>query len=314
MRRARHLLGVLTILVSVAAAGALLGEEYKGATITKIDDKLGVSFEVGGKKLIVTAFPFLKGFDKDGKELKEIGHGLRVLKVGNVLDLKTEVMKPRGKPETFISEARLIKGELQSLEVLRSQTGKKPAQPGETELPTYTVVKAERTGPVVLQGADGKEIEARPSLDKAFDDKGEPLPSDQLARVFKAGNILQVELKLSNKRQVIKSARLIQGELADLAEPKPEPKPETLTQHRGAVLKSFGFRGLVIQVDGKEIAVGGWTPTSEFFDAKGQPVKGGQALIATFKNGSTVDVTLLPPPKKGDGKPLIREMRLVESK
>ncbi|MGI8978016.1 MAG: hypothetical protein ACR2FY_02200 [Pirellulaceae bacterium] len=316
MRRACHLLGVATFVFAVMAAGTLRGEEYKGATITKIDDKLGMSLEIGSKRVVVTAFPFMKGFGTDGKELKDIGHGLRVLKVGNVVDIKTEVMKLRGKPETFISEARLIKGELQSLEVLRSQAGKKPAKGDSQPLPQYTVVKADRTGPVVLRGEDGKEIEAKPSLAKAFDDQGEPLPSDQFSRVLKAGNVLEVELTLSNKRHVIKTARLVHGELTGATPKFPsagEPAAE-LTRYRGAVLKTFGLRGQIIVVGDKEIALGGWTPTSEFFDDKGQNVKGGQALIAAFKPGSTVDVTLLPPPKNGDGKPRIQEMRLVEGK
>jgi len=310
-------LGLLVVGGLVLSAGGLLAEEYKDAKIVKIGEKLLVTFDVGGKQVEVTAFPFLKGFGTDGKQLTELGHGVRVLKEGNILDLKTESMKLTGQPQIYISEARLKKGELQTLEVLRSIAtpnvpGKKKSREPEAG-PVFTVVKAEPRRAVVLRGADGKEISAIPSLNKATDAAGQPLPDDQLQRVMKVGNVIEVKLgKVSNsQQQTVKEARLVSGELAPL-ETKAPAAPVEVKEYKGVVLKKFGIRGSAIEVDGKEIAIGNWNQKSVFFDIKGQQVKSGPDIMAAVKAGSVVDIKLGPPPPKG-GDATLLEIKVIRA-
>ena len=307
-------LGLFVAIGLVWSASGLLAEEYQDAKIVKIGEKLLVTFEVGGKQVQVTAYPFLKGFGTDGKPLTELGHGVRVLKEGNILDLKTESMKLTGQPQMYISEARLKKGELQTLEVLRSIAtpnvpGKKSREPEAGTV--FTVVKAEPRRAVVLRGADGKQVSAIPSLDKATDAAGQPLPDDQLQRVMKVGNVLEVKLgKVSNsQQQTIKEARLVSGELVPLA-PSTPAAPIDVKEYRGVVLKKFGIRGSAIEVDGKEIAIGNWNPKSVFFDVKGQQVKSGPDILAAVKAGSIVDIKLGPQPPKGSGATLL-EIKVI---
>src|SRR5262245_48478931 len=162
-------------------AATLSAEEHKGAKVTKIGEKLLITLDVNGKEVQLTAYPFLKGYGADGKELVGVGQGVRVLKEGNVLDLKTESLKLTGQPQIYISEARLIKGDLQSLEVLRGltaknlPTGKNAATPGKIvpkskkgrepdPATTFTVVKYEPKQAVVLRGANGNQITAKAAL------------------------------------------------------------------------------------------------------------------------------------------------------
>jgi hypothetical protein len=296
------------------AAGGLRAEEYKDAKIAKIGEKLLVTFEVGGKQHQVTAYPFLKGFGTDGKQLTELGHGVRVLKEGNVLDLKTESMKLTGQAQMYISEARLKKGELQAIEVLRSIATPNVKKGGPAAV-LFTVVKAEPRRAVVLRGADGKEISAFPSLNKATDASGQPLPADQLARVLKVGNVLEVMLgKESNSQsQTIKEARLVSGELAPLAASRPAAAAAEEKEYRGVVLKKFGIRGSAIEVDGKEIAIGPWNPKSAFYGAKGKKLEGGADILGAIKAGSVVDVKLGPPPPKGNGQATLLEIKLIRA-
>ena len=303
------------LLVGLSTFGAANGAEYKGAKIKKISDKLVVTFDADGKEVSVTAFPFMKGFDESGKELRGPGEGLRVLKEGNVVDIKTESLKVTGKAQLYISEGRLIKGELLDLKALKSAAGKRPSKkPGDTDMPTYTVVKAESKGPVVLRASNGAEVSVVPLLKKAFDAEGKPLPDDQLKRVLKEGNILEVKLSTANKdRQVLSEARLVSGELADESSTSKRPAaPEVFAEYRGARIKMYGFKGSVIEVDGKEVLIGTGTPVSKYLDEKGEPITGSAAHLAAFKPGTQVDVIVGPPPKKGDGKPVVLEMRLVK--
>lgn len=312
----RYVTRLLCFLLVVSAAGSLRAEEevaeYRGATVSKIGEKLVVTFDVGGKKVNATIFPLMEGFDKDGKEL-DFGHGLRILKEGNVVDFKTESMALTGKPETYIIHARLIKGELMPLAAMRD-LAPKTRKPREEAI-LYTVTKSEGRGPVTLRGPDGKQISVRVSLDKAVDASGKELSKEQLAGVLKEGNVIEAELKPSSNGGILllKEARLVSGELAD-ARTKPaapDSDNELLTEYRGAVLKRFGISKSVIEVNGKDIALGGWTDITVFLDAKGERISSGPAILKAIKPGSVVDVTLAPPPKRGDGKPLIREMKLV---
>jgi hypothetical protein len=298
------------------AASALRAEEFKDAKIVKIAEKLLVTFEAGGKQHQVTAYPFLKGFGTDGKQLTELGHGVRVLKEGNVLDLKTESMKLTGQAQMYISEARLKKGELQSIEVLRSIAtpnvrGKKSSA---TSARLFTVVKAEPRRAVVLRGADGEEISAFPSLNKATDATGEPLPADQLQRVLRVGNVLEVTLgKESNSQnRTIKEARLVSGELVPLAASTTAAAGGDTKEYRGVVLKKFGIRGSAIELDGKEIAIGPWQPNSAFYGANGKKLEGGPDILGAIKAGSVVDIKLGPPPPKGSGATLL-EIKLIRA-
>jgi len=97
------------------AAGALLAEDYKGVTIKRLDkeNKDGnIVLQVKDKEVRVLASPSIlyKAYDLDGSEIKGFGGNARVLREGNVVDVKT-VKSGNGKSE-IVKEIRLIKGEL----------------------------------------------------------------------------------------------------------------------------------------------------------------------------------------------------------
>jgi hypothetical protein len=295
--------------IALTTAG-LKAEEYKSAKVVKIGDKLLVTLEIGGKTRQITAFPFMKAFDKDGQEIGQLGEGLRVLKEGNVLDVRVESMKLTGQAQDYIAEGKLISGELQDLKILRSLTRplRGAKKPDGTEPAIYTVVQYSSRRPVVLRNEDGEDLKLSESLSKAFDAEGHELPPDERERVLKEGNIIEARLgKLSNsKQQTIKEARLVQGDLL----PAPEEKTEVTTVYRGAVLKKFLITGSTIEAGGKTIELASWQSNTKYFDAAGKAVRESANLMKTFTPGSKVDITLGEPLKTG--KFPIREIRLVK--
>lgn len=109
----RASLGALVLVLF--AAGALWAEEFKGVTIKRLDkeNKDGnVVLQVKDKEVRVVASPAVlyKSFDLDGSEIKGSGGNARVLREGNVVDIKT-VKSANGKSEV-VKEIRLLKGEL----------------------------------------------------------------------------------------------------------------------------------------------------------------------------------------------------------
>ena len=103
------------LIALLFAAGAIFAEEYKGVTIKRLDKESkdgNVVLQVNGKEVRVLASPAIlyKSFDLDGSEIKGFGGNARVLREGNVVDVKT-VKSANGKSEV-VKEIRLIKGEL----------------------------------------------------------------------------------------------------------------------------------------------------------------------------------------------------------
>jgi hypothetical protein len=108
-------LSFAAVLALLFAATALLAEEYKGATIKKLDkeNKEGnVLLMVKDKEVRVLATPAIlfKAYDLDGSEIRGFGANAQVLKEGNVVDVKT-AKSSNGKQEV-VKEIRLIKGQL----------------------------------------------------------------------------------------------------------------------------------------------------------------------------------------------------------
>jgi hypothetical protein len=105
----------LAALLVLLFTGVLLAEEYKGATIKRLDKESkdgNVVLQVNGKEVRVLASPAIlyKSYDLDGSEIKGFGGNARVLREGNVVDVKT-AKSSNGKSE-IVKEIRLIKGEL----------------------------------------------------------------------------------------------------------------------------------------------------------------------------------------------------------
>jgi hypothetical protein len=224
----RRYLGVLLALC--AAAGGLRAEEYKEATIKGRGERGVVILQVKDKDVTVTPSLSMKAFDMDGKEFSKTGTdpkdvkgmfiAYRLLKEGNVVDVKTE--KARDGKTEFIREIKLVKGELLPEGKATQEGGKtskeekgKAAAKGTTMEYKGAVVKKYQT-PYLTLTVEDKEVKVIPSNSgmKAFDAQGQEVKKDRL-RVLKEGNVVDVVTQKDGDKERVKEIKIVKGELLD---------------------------------------------------------------------------------------------------
>jgi hypothetical protein len=200
------------------AAGGL-AEEYKNATIKGRGERGTVILEVGGQQVKVTPTLAMKSFDTGGKPIQgspqdpgDLIAAWRVLKEGNVINVKTEKSKD-GKTE-FIREIRLVKGELLQAGKASTTTGGRKTATGETKTYKNATIKAVDKSRIVLTTDQGEEVTVKASFRTQAYANGRLLSRESRLRVFKEGNVVDVTVEKKGQLESIVEARLVKGELA----------------------------------------------------------------------------------------------------
>jgi len=168
---------------------------------------------------------------------------------------------------------------------------------------------------------------------KSFDQDGKPLTGrlGENVRPLVAGNVVNIVTSARTKTFSSKSTgskveeltevHLVKGELAepgktakwpDLSEPRSKrgrrgPDKQDRTTYKAATIKSIENKNIVLEVDGKEVAVVTGN-RMKFVDADGKQLKGKGLSKRVFKEGAQVDVTTS---KSDDGTETIREVHQV---
>src|SRR5262249_174472 len=186
--------------------------EYKAATIKGIGKGGIVLLQVEDREVKLAPVSSMKAYDADGKLLDDgkniatFGHAFRVIKAGNVVDVKSEM---KGKLEV-IREIHLRQGELTA--------AAKPVEKrssGKTEGHHYerAVVKKFEKYVLFLDFEDGEVRVGTNNSTKAEDADGKQLKKGEYVRLLKKGNVLDVKTRKIADKEWAVEIKLVDGDL-----------------------------------------------------------------------------------------------------
>jgi hypothetical protein len=224
MLRAFFALSTIVVLAHLTLAAEI--KEYKEAELIRQEERGFMVFKTKDGEIKVQPSLKFTAYDKDGKAMpsgvfgaidkdKDTPHSLQALKIGNVMDIKIEVV--RGKP-AFLEEARLVKGELltgrEGNKITKNKPDDKPKTKPKDEGKTDEAAKKNSVySKVTIKAVDdaeltfedeGKTVTVQiPKNFKLFGFSGTAMKASERNRVLKVGNVVDVTTKKDKDKEVV---------------------------------------------------------------------------------------------------------------